>query len=104
MTLDEVKFSVEGMTCASCVAHVQKAAMAVKGVENVRVNLATGVAAVTLDSSRASAQAIVTAIANAGYPAMAEDAAADHDHHHHDHAELWRNRAIVGLILWFPLE
>jgi len=105
MTLDEVKFSVEGMTCASCVAHVQKAAMGVKGVEDVRVNLATGVAAVTLDSSQASTDAIAAAIADAGYPATAEDSSANHDHHHaHAHALSWRNRALVGLVLWFPLE
>jgi P-type Cu+ transporter len=37
---------VQGMTCASCVAHVEKALARVAGVERVAVNLATESAAV----------------------------------------------------------
>ncbi|MGC1303545.1 MAG: heavy metal-associated domain-containing protein, partial [Caulobacteraceae bacterium] len=33
--------AVEGMTCASCVAHVERAIAKVPGVERVSVNLAT---------------------------------------------------------------
>lgn len=35
------KFSVSGMTCASCSAHVEKAVAAVPGVREVSVNLLT---------------------------------------------------------------
>ena len=36
-----MEFTVTGMTCAACSAHVEKAVKAVKGVENVSVNLLT---------------------------------------------------------------
>ena len=35
------KFNISGMTCAACVAHVQKAVESLEGTENVNVNLLT---------------------------------------------------------------
>ena len=37
----ELDFNVRGMTCASCVSHVEKALKAVPGVLEASVNLAT---------------------------------------------------------------
>ena len=37
----DLTFKVEGMTCASCVARVEKALKAVPGVESASINLAT---------------------------------------------------------------
>ena len=37
----EKSYIVTGMTCASCVAHVQKAASKLEGVEACDVNIAT---------------------------------------------------------------
>ncbi|WP_083203731.1 heavy metal translocating P-type ATPase [Ensifer adhaerens] len=62
---------VEGMTCASCVARVEKAIRAVPGVTEASVNLATERADVRFDAGTKSAD-IVKAIENAGYGA-AED-------------------------------
>ena len=56
---------VHGMTCASCVAHVEKALAHVPGVRDVAVNLATESAAV--DTDRADAAALRAAITGAGY-------------------------------------
>jgi len=56
---------VEGMTCASCVAHVERALKAVPGVTGASVNLATERAEVTgvaLDRAL-----LVKAVADAGY-------------------------------------
>ncbi len=57
---------IEGMTCASCVARVEKALKAVPGVTGASVNLATERAHVT---GRADKHALVRAIADAGYAA-----------------------------------
>src|SRR5204863_8939122 len=65
----ELNFDVAGMDCASCVAHVEKAARKVAGVEDVRVNLARGRAAVRYDPQRATPEQIATAISDSGYPA-----------------------------------
>jgi P-type Cu+ transporter len=102
--MEQIKLTIEGMTCASCVSHVQKAALAVPGVEQCQVNLATGTAAITLDSASTTPQAVADAIAEIGYPALTEAASHSHDHSPHDHAKLWFHRAVAGLILWFPLE
>ena len=40
--IEEAAFEVDGMDCASCIAHVEKAARTLPGVEDARVNLRTG--------------------------------------------------------------
>jgi Cu+-exporting ATPase len=56
---------VQGMTCASCVAHVEKALARVAGVERVAVNLATESAAV--EGHALDPQALTRAVDAAGY-------------------------------------
>jgi Cu+-exporting ATPase len=105
MAVGEITFEVEGMTCASCAATVQRAAMGVSGVSDCRVNFASGRAAVTLDPGKATPDAVAAAIGEAGYQATAHAADDGHSqHHHHNHSDVWFRRAVVGLILWLPLE
>ncbi len=68
------KFIVEGMTCAACQAHVQKAAESVKGVKSVNVNLLAGNMVVEFDDPVCCSQ-ISDAVKNAGYKAYLEDEA-----------------------------
>ena len=65
-------FEVEGMTCASCVARVEKALQAVPGVAEASVNLATEKATVR---GAAAPEAILAAIRKAGYEARPVDPA-----------------------------
>ena len=65
--LRELELGVEGMTCASCVSHVEKALVAVPGVASVSVNLATGRARVRLREGVSSLRELEAAIADAGY-------------------------------------
>jgi Cu+-exporting ATPase len=58
---------VEGMTCASCVARVEKALRKVPGVVDATVNLATETATVHSDSP--VAEAAIAALRKAGYEA-----------------------------------
>lgn len=62
----ELSFEVRGMTCASCVARIERALHAVPGVHDVSVNLATEKASVRAapDTSIATLSAAVT---RAGY-------------------------------------
>ncbi len=60
------KYDVTGMTCAACVAHVEKAVRGVEGVDDVQVNLLTN--SMNVEGS-ATADAIVKAVENAGYGA-----------------------------------
>lgn len=58
--------SIEGMTCASCVARVERAIRAVPGVETVAVNLATERASLTA-APGVSVGTIAQAVEQAGY-------------------------------------
>ncbi len=62
---------VDGMTCASCVRRVEKAAAGVEGVAASAVNFATETLSVT-PGQGFSAAALMRAIADAGYEARAE--------------------------------
>ena len=61
-----VQYNVTGMTCAACSARVEKAVSAVKGVDNVSVNLLTNS---MLVSGNASSADIINAVEKAGYGA-----------------------------------
>jgi P-type Cu+ transporter len=63
----ELRLAVRGMTCASCVARVEKALKKVPGVEDASVNLATEQA--TVHGAALDADAVVAAVAQAGYEA-----------------------------------
>ena len=65
--LIQLDLDIEGMTCASCVARVEKRLTALDGVE-AQVNLATERATVTAPSS-VTADELVAAVAKAGYTA-----------------------------------
>lgn len=60
-------FPVEGMTCASCVARVEKALKKVDGVQNVSVNLATEKATIEFSPAKASVDTLKAAVEEAGY-------------------------------------
>ncbi len=59
--------AIEGMTCASCVGRVERALKAVPGVTEASVNLATERATVR---GHADVQALLAAVAKAGYTAQ----------------------------------
>ena len=64
---ETVILPVGGMTCASCVAHVEKALRKQPGVLGVAVNLATERATVRIDPSLATSKALGAAVEDAGY-------------------------------------
>ncbi len=61
-------FTVEGMSCASCVGRVERALKAVPGVEGAEVNLVAGTARVDF-SEATDPLALTGALRAAGYPA-----------------------------------
>ncbi len=64
---DIIHLSVEGMSCASCVATIERALSATPGVVAARVNFANEEATVEVDG--APVEALVAAIEGAGYQA-----------------------------------
>ncbi len=63
----QVTLPVRGMTCASCVAHVEKALQGVEGVGDVNVNLATEKASVRFRTDAVKMRDLVTAVGETGY-------------------------------------
>jgi len=66
-------FDVPGMTCALCPVTVRKAMEGVAGVKSVTVDFDARTATVVFDPSVTTAEAIIAASANAGYPAEVKD-------------------------------
>jgi Cu+-exporting ATPase len=69
-------FSIEGMTCASCVARIEKALAAVPGVLRATANLASESATVELVAGTATTRDLLAAIEAAGYAGKAQAEAA----------------------------
>ncbi len=67
---------IEGMHCAGCVSHVEKALQTVEGVKDASVNLATESARVVYSPETASLEEFVRAVDAAGYTAIFEPRAA----------------------------
>lgn len=58
----EVGIPIEGMTCAACVRHVERALGQVPGVRDATVNLATERATVAFDPAQASLDQLTAAV------------------------------------------
>ncbi|HKO24021.1 MAG TPA: heavy metal translocating P-type ATPase, partial [Chloroflexota bacterium] len=96
----QVELAVEGMTCASCAARIEKKLTRLPGVAAASVNLATERASVQYDSTRVKVAQLMSAVEAAGYGAapVAERAARDqgHDEEARRRRELGR-RLTLGL-------
>lgn len=64
--------SIKGMSCAACVARIEKVAGKIDGVDKVNVNLATECATVELDNDKTDIKEVINAIEKAGFKAYKE--------------------------------
>ncbi|NGP18632.1 heavy metal translocating P-type ATPase [Devosia aurantiaca] len=96
-----VTLDIAGMTCASCVARVERALLKVPGVESASVNLATERATIAGGDSGALLEA-VRKVGYSGALRQADAPARDHDHHDEDAAALRRD-VIIAAIPTVPL-
>src|SRR6059058_2817290 len=94
----EVRLELEGMTCASCAARIERKLNKLEGVE-ATVNFATEEAAVSFDPTRASLEDLVGAVEAAGYGASLGADAAETE----DATRQLRLRLIVAAVLTAPL-
>ena len=72
-----IDIGIGGMTCASCVARVEKALKKLPGVQEATVNLATESARVIVAAGGPEAARLRRAVRDAGYEPRAADAAID---------------------------
>ncbi len=67
--LEHIELPIGGMTCPHCPPSVEKALKAVPGVEKSHVNLASALASIDYDPTRAKASDLLQAIRSVGYTA-----------------------------------
>ena len=73
-----VKINVEGMTCNSCVQHIQGVVSQKSGVESINVSLETKSASISYNPMKTSPQELCTAIDDMGFEAvLSESSTAD---------------------------
>jgi Cu+-exporting ATPase len=95
----EVRLDLEGMTCASCAARIEKTLNQLDGVE-ATVNFATEQA--TVRAGDVSVAALVEAVESAGYGARAAPPA--HESHRHDEPlAMLTRRLALGAVLTVPV-
>jgi len=99
MSATKVELPIQGMTCASCAARVERSLNKLDGV-NASVNYATERAAVLYDATHVTPQTLVAAVVDAGYSARLPEAAAATDA---DPAAELRRRLVVSAVLSPPV-
>ena len=70
--IQEVKFNVSGMTCASCEEHVKHAVNELPGIVSVSASSEEGIANVKFDNSKTDKATITKAIDGTGYKVSGE--------------------------------
>ena len=113
----QVTLPVDGMTCAACQSHVQRALRTTPGVNDATVNLMMHSATISYDPRVLTPQALVEAINETGYQsrlpepgvdALAEDDARERSQRAEYHALLRKSLAgmgagIAAMVLSMPL-
>jgi P-type Cu+ transporter len=90
-----ITLDVEGMTCASCQAHVEKALRGTEGVSEANVNLMTHSARVVYQPAVTKLDSLVDAVREAGYDASLPAAYEQgHDHMHMHESDPEQERSI----------
>lgn len=94
------------MTCASCVAHIEKAISKLEGTKTVSVNLSTEKAHVVYDSGQTRISEIKQAVIDAGYEPLeieSEEVSDDNkDRHEKEMKKLWK-KFVTSAIFATPL-
>lgn len=105
VSLEKRELQVKGMTCAACVARVERKLKSTPGVIDATVNLATEKATVTYDAGELSIHDVLKAINEAGYESeeiVDQQASWNEEERHKEHLRQ-RNLFIFCAIFAAPL-
>jgi Cu+-exporting ATPase len=101
-----IELPIQGMTCASCAARIEKKLNKLDGV-SASVNYATERATVEFDPSTSTADDLVAAVESAGYKAIvprpADEASSDETTPTLDATASLRQRLIISALLGLPV-
>ncbi len=104
---DKVTLNLEGMSCASCAANIERILNKTDGVISASVNFPLEKAVVEFDSSRVSVREIIAAVQGIGYGASVKTEAVESEDKEQISRDTeirrQRNNLIIALILGIPI-
>lgn len=106
--MKKTKFNIQGMTCSSCQAHVNKAVEKLDGVKSVSVNLLSNNMIVEYDEKKVDDNKIIASVIDAGYGAttISENEKKQKSNkaiNNEDIIKSMKKRLIISIIFWIPL-
>ena len=105
---DKVTLNLQGMSCASCAANIEKILNKTDGVISVSVNFPLEKAVVEFDSSRISVREIIAAVQGIGYGASVKAETVEYEDREQmsRDAEIrrQRNNLIIAVVLGIPVS
>lgn len=106
--MKKAKFNIQGMTCSSCQAHVNKAVEKLDGVKSVSVNLLSNNMIVEYDEKKVDDNKIIASVIDAGYGAttISENEKNQKSNKIINNEEIiksMKKRLIISIIFWIPL-
>lgn len=105
--MKKVKFDIQGMTCSSCSAHVEKAVNKLNGIHEVNVNLLSNNMIVEYDENILNNQEIIKSVIDAGYDAKESDNKKAKEENkkidNKDIIETMKKRLIISISFLIPL-
>lgn len=103
---NEITLPIDGMTCASCAANIEKAIKKLDGIESANVNFSTEKATITYNSKIVRISEIKQAIKKTGYEPLEIEVTSSSDDEKLRHEKamkiLW-NKFVISAIFSFPL-
>ena len=98
-------FDVQGMTCSSCQAHVEKAVRNLDGIKSANVNLISNNMIVEYDEKKLDENKIISAVVNAGYGANKAEDNSDINSKikNEEIINSMKRRLIISICFWIPL-
>ena len=104
---DKVTLDLQGMSCASCAANIEKILNKTDGVISASVNFPLEKAVVEFDSSRISVREIIAAVQGIGYGASVKAETVEYEDREQMSREAeirrQRNNLIIALVLGIPI-
>ncbi len=104
--MKKVKFDIQGMTCSSCQAHVERAVKKLSGTKKVEVNLLSNNMKVEYDEKELNNEDIIKAVVDAGYGAKVferKSGEEKNDSASTEELKSMKKRLITSICLLIPL-
>lgn len=107
--MKKVKFDIQGMTCSSCQAHVERAVKKLEGVQNVNVNLLSNNMTLEYNEEVLDIDKIIKTVVDAGYGANIHETIKDEGikeektNKVEDNIKSMKKRLIISVCFLIPL-